>query len=906
MKDASPQTIYLKDYTPFGFTVESVELTFRLAPHATRVLSKIRFAPNPEATDRTFFLHGEDLRLISARIDGREVNPELSDRGLTCAVPERAFTWEAEVEIDPANNTALEGLYMSSGMYCTQCEAEGFRKITFYPDRPDVMSVFTVRIEGDLPVMLSNGNKAGQGAGWAEWHDPWPKPAYLFALVAGDLVNHPDSFTTGSGRAVELNIWVRPGDLHKCAFGMEALKRSMTWDEEVYGREYDLDIFNIVAVDDFNMGAMENNGLNIFNSSAVLASPETATDANFERIEAIIAHEYFHNWTGNRITCRDWFQLCLKEGLTVFRDAQFTSDVRSAPVKRIGDVMDLRGRQFPEDNGPLSHPVRPESFQEINNFYTATVYEKGAEVIGMLKRLVGEEAYYKAVELYFERHDGDAATIEDWLKVFEDTTGRDLGQFKRWYSQSGTPRLTVEEAWEPGETGAEGVPASRPPSRDLAAEQGASDDSKGSQGAPDQVRGAAREQASGGAAPTGGGTYTLTFRQETRPTPGQEEKLPQVIPIAVGLLGPNGAEVRPTEVLEMTQAEQSFRFTGLATKPVPSILRDFSAPVVLDRSLTSTENAFLLAHDTDPFNRWEAGRNLARATLLDMATGDARPDGDYLDGLTAVLRDRGLDPALRAQMLALPTQSEIAQMQHDRGQTPDPEAIYTAHETLKLRMAEHLQDLLPVLYAENQIEAPYRPDADQASKRDLSTAVLGLLSRIDGGAQAAQQYARADNMTLQLSALAGLLIAGKGEAELEAFQQQWKDDRLVMDKWFGLQVSHAAPARAAEVAERLTRHPDFTLTNPNRFRAVLGALGMNHAGFHHGSGKGYALVADKLIALDAKNPQTTARMCALFQTWRRYDASRQAHARAALERIAATPGLSRDTTEMVTRMLAGA
>jgi len=875
MKDASPQTIYLKDYTPFGYAVESVHLTFRLAPSATRVLSKIRFAPNPEASDRTFFLHGEDLTLISARIDGAEVSPAISDKGLTCDVPDGAFTWEAEVEIDPASNTALEGLYMSNGMYCTQCEAEGFRKITFYPDRPDVMSIFTVRVESDLPVLLSNGNKARQGEGYAEWHDPWPKPAYLFALVAGDLVNHPDSFTTRSGREVELNIWVRKGDLGKCAFAMESLKKSMTWDEEVYGREYDLDIFNIVAVDDFNMGAMENKGLNIFNSSAVLASPETATDMNFERIEAIIAHEYFHNWTGNRITCRDWFQLCLKEGLTVFRDAQFTADMRSAPVKRIDDANDLRGRQFPEDNGPLSHPVRPESFQEINNFYTATVYEKGAEVIGMLKRLVGDEAYYQALQLYFDRHDGDAATIEDWLKVFEETTRRDLSQFKRWYSQSGTPRLTVEETWEPEST------ASRPPRRDLTVNHEA----------PDQVR--------------GGGTYTLTFRQETRPTPGQAEKLPQVIPIAVGLLGPNGDEVMPTRVLEMTQAEQSFRFEGLGARPVPSILRDFSAPVILDRTLTSAENAFLLAHDTDPFNRWEAGRNLARATLLDMVTEDAQPDAAYLDGITEVLRDRDLDSVLRSQMLGLPPESEIAQVLHDRGITPDPDAIHDAHETLKQRMAEYLQDLLPVIYAESQVDGPYSPDFDQVSKRDLAMRMLGLISRIDGGAQAAAQYASADNMTLQLSALSSLLIAGKGAEQLQAFHDQWQDDRLVMDKWFGLQVAHAAPDKAAKVAQRLTEHPAFTMSNPNRFRAVLGGLGMNHAGFHHASGQGYALLADKLIALDAKNPQTTARMCALFQTWRRYDAGRQAHAKAALERIAGTEGLSRDTTEMVTRMLAG-
>ncbi|MEO0744837.1 MAG: M1 family aminopeptidase, partial [Pseudomonadota bacterium] len=418
MRDATPQTIYLADYTPFGFAVEDVHLTFDLAPSATRVTARIRFAPKPDAADPTFFLHGENLQLISARIDGEAVQPTLTDEGLTCAVPNVPFTWEAEVQIDPAANTALEGLYQSNGMYCTQCEAEGFRKITYYPDRPDVMSTFTVRINGPHAVLLSNGNPVAAGDGWAEWHDPWPKPAYLFALVAGELVAHRDTFTTMEGRKVDLALYVRPGDEGKCAFGMQALKDSMQWDEDVYGRAYDLDVFNIVAVDDFNMGAMENKGLNIFNASAVLASPETSTDGNFERIEAIIAHEYFHNWTGNRITCRDWFQLCLKEGLTVFRDSEFTSDMRSAPVKRISDVIDLRARQFPEDQGPLAHPVRPESFQEINNFYTATVYEKGAEVIRMLKILVGDAAYAEALTLYFDRHDGQACTIEDWLKVF--------------------------------------------------------------------------------------------------------------------------------------------------------------------------------------------------------------------------------------------------------------------------------------------------------------------------------------------------------------------------------------------------------------------------------------------------------------------------------------------------------
>ncbi|AVO38665.1 aminopeptidase N [Pukyongiella litopenaei] len=848
MRDAAPTTVHLKDYTPFGFTIDSVELTFRLAPSATRVISRIAFRPNPETGDRRFFLHGEGLTLVRATIDGDEVTPEIVDGGLTCPVPDAPFTWESEVEIDPAANTALEGLYLSNGMYCTQCEAEGFRKITYYPDRPDVMATFTVRIESDLPVLLSNGNPGDRGETWAEWHDPWPKPAYLFALVAGDLVAHADRFTTCSGREVALNLWVRPGDEDKCAFGMEALKTSMTWDEQVYGREYDLDVFNIVAVDDFNMGAMENKGLNIFNSSAVLASPETSTDANFERIEAIIAHEYFHNWTGNRITCRDWFQLCLKEGLTVFRDAQFTADMRSAPVKRITDVIDLRARQFPEDNGPLAHPVRPESFQEINNFYTATVYEKGAEVIGMLKRLVGDEAYAEALELYFARHDGQACTIEDWLKVFEDVTGRDLGQFKRWYSQAGTPRLTVRDYWTDG-------------------------------------------------------TYTLSFTQVTPPSAASPDPQPQVIPVDVGLLGPNGDEVRPTETLEMTGATQSFRFEGLAARPVPSILRGFSAPVILDRDSSDSERAFLLAHDTDPFNRWEAGRMLAAETLIAMAAGDAAPGSDYLDGMLAVLRDDTLDPAYRALMLALPGQSELAGTMADRGITPDPDAIWSAAEALRLALAQKAQDVLPRLAEDMRVDAPYRADADQAGKRALAGAVLGLVTRLDGGIAAAAQYAAADNMTLQLSALGCLLNAGKGKAELAAFRDQWGHDRLVMDKWFGLQVMQAAPADAADAARQLTEDADFNWKNPNRFRAVLGALAGNHGGFHHAGGAGYALLADWLVRLDPVNPQTTARMCSAFQTWRRYDADRQALIRAQLDRIAARPSLSRDTSEMVTRIL---
>jgi len=848
MKDVDGRTIYLKDYAPPAYLVERVELTFVLAPEATRVKSRIRFTPNPESASRDFFLHGEELKLVSASVDGQAVTPAVTDEGLTCEVPDAPFTWEAEVEIAPARNTALEGLYMSNGMYCTQCEAEGFRKITYYPDRPDVMAVFTVRIESELPVMLSNGNPGASGAGFAEWHDPWPKPAYLFALVAGELVNHPGSFTTRSGKDVELNVWVRPGDEGKCAFAMESLKKSMKWDEEVYGREYDLDIFNIVAVDDFNMGAMENKGLNIFNSAAVLASPETSTDANFERIEAIIAHEYFHNWTGNRITCRDWFQLCLKEGLTVFRDAQFTADMRSEPVKRITDVIDLRGRQFREDNGPLAHPVRPESFVEINNFYTATVYEKGAEVIGMLKRLVGDEAYAKALDLYFERHDGDAATIEDWLKVFEDTTGRDLSQFKRWYSQAGTPRVSVDETWEDG-------------------------------------------------------TYTLTFRQSTPPTPGQPVKDPRVIPIAVGLLGPNGDEVQETTLLELTEAEQSFTFEGLAAKPVPSILRGFSAPVILDRETDNAERAFLLAHDTDPFCKWEAGRALARDVLLRMLNEGAAPDKAFLGALSSTLADESLDPAFVALVLALPSEDDIAQAQVDAGLVPDPQAIHAVRERMRDAMAEALEDQLRAAYAAHQVPGPYRPDADAAASRALANTALMLLSRRDGGALAQTQYDTADNMTQQLAALSALLTAGAGEEALKAFEAQWKDDRLVMDKWFSLQVAHAEPGDTAATVERLTRHPAFTMKNPNRFRAVFGAFAMNQAGFHHDSGDGYRLMADWLIELDALNPQTTARMCSAFQTWRRYDADRQALIREALERIMAKKDLSRDTAEMIGRIL---
>ena len=852
---ADPRTVYLADYQPYPFVLDQVHLTFRLAPRATRVLARLSFAPNPARPGRhDLRLHGEKLALISVATGGRSLHPVVDSEGLTIAaadLPEGAFVLETEVEISPETNTALEGLYMSKGMYCTQCEAEGFRKITYYPDRPDVMARFFVRVEGDMPVLLSNGNPVAQGPGWAEWDDPWPKPAYLFALVAGELMAHPGHFTTASGRKVDLNIWVRPGDEDRCAWGMEALKASMVWDERVYGREYDLDIFNIVAVDDFNMGAMENKGLNIFNSKVVLASPETATDDDFARIEAIIAHEYFHNWTGNRITCRDWFQLCLKEGLTVFRDQQFSGDLRSHAVKRIEDVLMLRARQFREDQGPLAHAVRPESFVEINNFYTATIYEKGAEVIGMLKRLVGDADYARALDLYFDRHDGQAATIEDWLKVFEDVTGRDLTQFKRWYSQAGTPRLGVHEAWA---AGAEG------------------------------------------------GTYTLTFTQTNPPTPGQPEKDAKVIPIAVGLLNPNGDEVVPTTVLEMNKPVQSFAFHGLSARPIPSILRGFSAPVVLERDVPQAERAFLLAHDTDPFNRWEAGRALAKDVLARMVTKGATPSADLLDGMARLAFDDSLDPAFRALTLRLPSEDDMAATLHAAGQVPDPARIHAARRALGLALAEKLAPGLPDLERTCRTEGPFSPAAGPAGQRALRLAALALLARLDAGAAAQLAFAQASNMTESFGALAILLENGQGKQELAAFGSRWTHDRLVMDKWFAVQVAMAAPDHAAATVARLTEHPAFDMKNPNRFRAVLGALTANHAGFHHDSGAGYATLADWLIRLDPLNPQTAARMSTAFETWPRYDADRQAMIRAALDRILATPGLSRDLSEMAGRM----
>ena len=877
MRPEKPQTpTRLQDYRPPEWLVERVRLEFDLAPHATRVRARIDFRRNGD-DPADLVLHGRKLTLVSAAVDGRDVTHEMEvtreDLRLKGPLPGR-FTWECETEIDPAANTELEGLYLSKGMYCTQCEAEGFRKITYYPDRPDVMAVYEVRIEADradCPVLLSNGNPTASGElpggrHFAEWQDPFPKPSYLFALVAGNLVAHEDSFTTMSGREVRLQVWVRPGDEARCAYAMDSLKRAMRWDEEAYGREYDLDLFMIVAVDDFNMGAMENKGLNVFNSKYVLASPETATDRDYELIESIVAHEYFHNWTGNRITCRDWFQLCLKEGLTVFRDQQFSEDERSAAVQRIGDVQALRARQFREDAGPLAHPVRPEEYIEINNFYTATVYEKGAEVIRMLRTLVGAEGYRKALDLYFERHDGQACTIEDWLAVFEDATGRDLTQFKRWYTQAGTPRLAVTEALH-------------------------------------------------------GNIYRLHFRQSTPPTPGQAEKQPQVIPIALGLLAPDGTEVLPTTVLEMTGAEQVFDFDlselppgplpgrrgeGSTQRPVPSLLRGFSAPVILERDATDAERAFLLAHDTDPFARWEAGRSYGIDIALGLLRGGQIPT-EWTQALGRLLADDALDPAFKAMALDAPGEEELAAELAGRGEPVDPEAVHGAVVAMRRAIGSALHGPLREAYEAMATPGPYSPDAASAGRRALRNRAMALMAQSsdEGLALADRQFAGAGSMSEALPALTALVhYAGPtAEARLAEFHDRWQADPLVLDKWLALQATSPQPDTLARV-RALAEAPGFEWKNPNKFRALIGAFAAaNPSRFHEGNGEGYRFVTDWLVRLDAVNPQTAARVAGVFETWARYDEARRALMRAEMERMTALPDLSRNTREIVERLL---
>ena len=873
MRTEDHRAIHLSDYRAPEFRISTVHLDFALEPEATRVTAKLVIAR--QSGNGPLVLNGENQKLIAVTLDGRALAAGdylLDDKSLTLPKPPDSFMLEIVSEIDPSANTALEGLFLSSGMFCTQCEPEGFRRITYFLDRPDNLSVFTVRIEAakeQYPVLLSNGNRMDSGdlpggRHFALWHDPFPKPSYLFALVAGDLGSIHDSFTTMTGRRIELALYVEHGNELRATYAMGALKRSMTWDEEAYGREYDLDIFMIVAVSAFNMGAMENKGLNIFNDKVLLASPETATDDDYARIESVVAHEYFHNWTGNRITCRDWFQLSLKEGLTVFRDQKFSGDVRSHGVQRIQDVRALRARQFPEDAGPLAHPVQPQSYIEINNFYTSTIYEKGSEVIGMLQTLVGDAGYRAATDLYFERHDGQAATVEDWVNCFEDTSGRDLSQFRLWYRQAGTPVIEARTAYDAD----------------------------------------AR-------------TFTLDLTQSLTPTPGQPEKLPMHIPVRIGLMSRKGEGLPTTlegenragpdsRVLELTENFHRFVFVDVAEEPLLSLGRGFSAPAVFRTPYGREERAVLMGCDHDDFNRWEAGQILAAEIMLEVA-GKARPDADrdYIAAIGHVLSRAEDDPAFAAQMLMPPTENELAAKK-----TPvDPDGIHTARVTLVKAIALAHRDRLAQLYEHMRDEDDFSPDAKSAGRRALRNACLRYLTAEDDEAAAGlaeAHYRSATNMTDMIAGLAALtrMESPLRDNAFTDFHDRFKSDPLVLDKWMGLQAGSPLPETVPSV-RALMRHPAFDIKNPNRVRALIGAFGGNHLRFHSASGDGYRLVGDVIRTLDPINPQVAARLTGAFESWRRYDPARQALMKAELEKIHAMPGISPNLFEIAGKMLGG-
>ena len=870
--------VRLADYRAPDFAIRTVDLDFRLDPHATRVTA--RLAMRPTNAGAPLVLNGDELKLVSVAIDGTALTPDryvaTPDRLTIASVPQDPFTLEIVTELDPTANTKLMGLYRTSGTWCTQCEAEGFRRITYFLDRPDVLAVYTTRIEAAkdaAPVLLSNGNLtesgdiAGSDRHFAVWHDPFPKPSYLFALVAGDLGVIKDSFTTVSGRKVALAIYCEHGKEDRCGWAMDSLKRSMRWDETAFGREYDLDVFNIVAVSDFNMGAMENKGLNVFNDKYVLADPDTATDADYGHVEGVIAHEYFHNWTGDRITCRDWFQLCLKEGLTVFRDQEFSSDMRSRPVKRIADVRTLQARQFPEDAGPLAHPVRPETYHEINNFYTPTVYEKGAEVVRMLKTVLGPEGFRAGMDLYFERHDGQAVTIEDFLAAFADATGTDLTQFKLWYSQAGTPEVAAKGSYDPRQK-----------------------------------------------------TYALSLEQSCPPTPGQSSKQPQHIPVRFGLVGANGDDLAfdkatggrvDGDVIQLTGPSQTIVFHGVSTKPVPSLLRGFSAPVRLNIDLSEADLLFLLRTDADPFNRWQAAQTLAMRSLTNGAADAARGeivgfDVAFIDGLADVAENDALEAAFRAQVLQLPGEADIAR---EIGRDVDPDAIAAARNQVRARIADRVGTRLAALVERLDRSRAFSPDAASAGRRALANAALDLMVA-DGNAGAiqrvSQRFAEADNMTDRSAALGILAASALPErfAALDAFRERYRNDPLVLDKW----LMFEAIVPAAETLDRvreLLGHPSFSVTNPNRIRALIGTFaGANQTQFNRPDGAGYDLLADFVIDLDRRNPQTAARLLVSFRSWRALEPHRRALAEKALYRVAGTEKLSSDVRDIVTRTLA--
>lgn len=886
MKDIQPSSIYLKDYLPPAYLIDHAELWFDLFDQGAKVKSRLQIRRNPEAQGqpRVLRLDGVELELRHIGIDGARLDTqqyEFVEEGIRIPGVPDEFVLEVETWIKPQENTCLEGLYRSSDMFCTQCEAEGFRRITYFIDRPDVMCRFRTTItadQGQYPVLLSNGNPIGsgvlaQGRHFVTWDDPFRKPCYLFALVAGDLSCVEDEFVTQSGRKVALRMFVEPKNSDKCAHGLTSLKKSMQWDEEVYGREYDLDIFMIVAVDHFNMGAMENKGLNIFNSSCVLAKPEAATDSAYQRIEAIVAHEYFHNWSGNRVTCRDWFQLSLKEGFTVFRDSEFSADVNSRTVKRIEDVNLLRTSQFAEDAGPMSHPVRPASYMEISNFYTLTVYEKGAEVVRMIHTLLGAEKFRKGSDLYFERHDGQAVTTDDFVAAMQDASGIDLTQFKRWYDQGGTPVVSVSSEF-------------------------------------DQKQ----------------GVFTLHIKQSCPPTPGQPEKLPFHIPFAFGLLDDQGrdlplflsedafrnstGEASTTCILNLTETEQSFSFYGVTKCPTPSLLRNFSAPVRLRYEYSPEQLRFLMANDSDGFNRWDAGQRLAVSTLQSLV-GDIQAGRECLlepglvDAYRALLRDETLDPALLAKMLTLPSENYLIEL----ADVADVDAIHFAREFVRNELTQALRSELAELYRVNNTRKPYQPSADDIAQRALKNTALNLL--LGAGDETAldwakAQFAEANNMTDRSAALVAIVnspFSGEADAALTSFYDDWKTDVQVIEQWLAIQAGSHAYGSLDKV-QQLLDHEAFDMGNPNKVRSVIGVFcNQNIAHFHQPDGAGYAFLADKILYLNQRNPQIASRLATPLIRWRKYGENRQQLMKAQLQRILASADLSKDVYEVVAKAL---
>ncbi len=854
-------TIFRADYKRPNFLVDSVELTFHLHPTATRVIARTQYTRQDPGD---LFLYGEALKLLSLQLGGTDFPHEATANGLWLRNLPDQFTLVIETEINPTANTELSGLYLSGGNFFTQCEAEGFRRITFFQDRPDVMTRFTVTIIADkaaCPVLLSNGNPAGSGDNadsthWAKWHDPHPKPSYLFALVAGQLEALRDRFTTKSGRVIDLAIWVRKPDLDRCDHAMEALKQSMRWDEEKFGLEYDLDVFNIAAVSDFNMGAMENKGLNVFNTRYVLASPDTATDMDYEGISSVIAHEYFHNWTGNRVTCRDWFQLSLKEGLTVYRDQEFSADLGSRAVKRISDVRRLRAAQFPEDAGPLAHPVRPDSYVKIDNFYTSTIYQKGAEVVRMLQTLIGRENFRKGMDLYFARHDNHAVTIEDFAKAMEDASGIDLSRFRVWYSQAGTPVLEVSSQYD--------AETSR---------------------------------------------LHLHLRQSTPPTPGQETKRPLPIPVALALLDKNGGEIPlrlisenddkgSERVVLFADEEASYTFIDVPAKPVVSLLRGYSAPVKLTGQ-TEADLAFLARHDQDPFSRWNALQSFATGKLLAHIAGEKTDFNDLIAALGAALDLSGSDPAFVAELLTLPGESYIA----DQMTCAEPALIHAARQDLRAQIGRAHFDRFSALIDELAQPGPLALDGLAMGKRALRGVALGYALAADKtqAGRAKKLFDIARNMTETLAALSVLshIDSPERDAALAAFHAKWREDALVLDKWFTIQACSSLPGAAQRVTALLS-HPDFDWSNPNRVRSVIAAFPSGcPVQFHADDGSGYRFLADAILALDPRNGQVAARLVQPLCAWRRQSPARAALMQAELRRILATPGLSEGTKEIV-------